>query len=222
MFSIDSIWSVLLRYWPTFLSGLLGTLKTATIVVIIGTLCGAILALLKMIKFKPLQFVISAYVEVIRGTPLLLQLYFFYFGLPMMLPFDISKEFSIILALIVNSSAYVSEIFRAGIFAVDHGQVEAAESLGMSSFHMMTRIIMPQAIKNILPALGNEFVMMIKETSLSSTFYMTDLMTSYRIVNSASFKTIEPLIILAVIYFVLTFTFSRIVKYFEWRLSISD
>ena len=102
---------------------------------------------------------------------------------------------SVIIALVINSSAYVAEIIRSGIQSVDKGQREAAKSLGMSNVHMMTKIIIPQAIKNILPALGNEFVMMIKETSLASTFYIGELMTVNSVIKSATYKSIEPLVI---------------------------
>ena len=138
------------------------------------------------------------------------------------MPFEISDQACIIIALVINSSAYVAEIIRAGIQAVDKGQTEAAKSLGMSNFHMMTRIIFPQAIKNILPALGNEFIMMVKETSLASVFFINDLMTSYKVIQSATFKPIEPLIITGVIYFIVTFSLSKVVKYMEGRMSVSD
>ncbi len=219
---LTSTWVLFLKYWPVFLEGLIATLKTAAIVVVFGTLVGAILAMLKQIRFKPLSLFLTFMINFLRGTPLLLQLFFFYLAFPSIVGFDLSTEFCIILALIVNSSAYVAEIFRAGIQAVDSGQYEAASSLGMSEFHRMTRIILPQAIKNILPALGNEFVMMIKETSLSSTFFMSDIMTSFQVVKSNSFLVLEPLIIIAIIYFTLTTVFSSLVKLLETRLSVSD
>ena len=124
---------------------------------------------------------------------------------------------SVIIALIINSSAYVAEIIRSGIQSVDKGQREAAKSLGMSNVHMMTKIIIPQAIKNILPALGNEFVMMIKETSLASTFYIGELMTVNSVIKSATYKSIEPLI-----YFIVTYSLSKLIKYMEGKLSVSD
>ncbi len=187
-----------------------------------GTFFGAIFALIKMSNNKIVRSVSTIYVEIIRGTPLLLQLYFFWLFLPEYVPFEMSDRTCIIVALIINSSAYVAEIIRAGIQAVDKGQTEAAKSLGMSNFNMMTKIILPQAIKNILPALGNEFIMMVKETSLASVFFIDDLMTSYKKVQSLTYKPIEPLIIVAVIYFVVTFSLSKVVKYMEGRMSVSD
>lgn len=216
---LHSTFQLFIKYHDIFIAGIYATLKTALIVVIMGTLLGSILALLQYIKFKPLNLFLSFYVELIRGTPLLLQLYFFYLMLPNILNMELSTTFSIITALIINSSAYVAEIFRAGIQAVDQGQFEAASSLGMSEFHMMVRIILPQAIKNILPALGNELIMMIKETSLSSTFFMADIMTSFQIVSTASYLPIQSLIIVGLIYFTLTFTLSKGVKFIEKRFN---
>ena len=124
--------------------------------------------------------------------------------------------------MIINSSAYVAEIIRSGIQSVDKGQREAAKSLGMSNRNTMTKIILPQAVKNILPALGNEFVMMVKETSLASTFFIGELMTVNTVIKSATYKSIEPLVIVGLIYFIVTFTLSKGVKFMERRLSVSD
>lgn len=212
----------LLNKWPMFLNGLNITLGLAGITVVLGTLAGALIALLKLSKNRGLNIIISFYIELIRGTPLLLQLYFFYYLLPDVLHLDLSKATCIITALVVNSSAYVAEIIRAGIQAVDKGQREAAMSLGMTEGHCLQKIILPQAFKNILPALGNEFIMMVKETSLASTFFIGDLMTQSKIISGAAFMTIEPLMIVGVIYFIVTFVLSKLVGYLEWRLKVSD
>lgn len=219
---VQDIIKILESYWYVFLEGLGGTLSLAAITVFFGMIFGAVFAIIKLSKSKIVQMISTAYIEIIRGTPLLLQLYFFWLFLPKYLPFEISDWTCIVIALVVNSSAYVAEIIRAGIQAVDKGQMEAAKSLGMSDVHMMTRIIFPQAIKNILPALGNEFIMMVKETSLASVFFINDLMTSYQMIKSATFKPIAPLIITAVIYFIVTFSLSKVVKAMEGRLSVSD
>ena len=154
---------------------------------------------------------------------MLLQLYFFYFLLPALLPFlEMSDFTSITVACIVNSSAYVAEIIRAGIDAVDKGQTEAARSLGLNSRQTMIRVVLPQAIKNILPALCNEFVMVIKETSLASTFFVGELMTQYKTISGALYLPIEPLIIVGCIYFILTFTLSKCIAVFERRLKASE
>ena len=219
---VQDMIKILDQYWYVFLEGLGGTLSLAAITVFFGMIFGAVLAIIKLSKSKIVQFISTAYIEIIRGTPLLLQLYFFWLFLPKYLPFEISDWTCIVIALVINSSAYVAEIIRAGIQAVDKGQMEAAKSLGMSDVHMMTRIIFPQAVKNILPALGNEFIMMVKETSLASVFFINDFMTSYQMIKSATFKPIAPLMITAVIYFIVTFSLSKVVKAMEGRLSVSD
>ena len=219
---VQDMIKILDQYWYVFLEGLGGTLSLAAITVFFGMIFGAVLAIIKLSKSKIVQFISTAYIEITRGTPLLLQLYFFWLFLPKYLPFEISDWTCIVIALVINSSAYVAEIIRAGIQAVDKGQMEAAKSLGMSDVHMMTRIIFPQAVKNILPALGNEFIMMVKETSLASVFFINDLMTSYQMIKSATFKPIAPLMITAVIYFIVTFSLSKVVKAMEGRLSVSD
>jgi ABC-type amino acid transport system permease subunit len=163
------------------------------------------------------------YTEIIRGTPMLLQLYLFYFALPMLVPLLNKQKYACVaIALVCNSAAYVSEIFRSGIQAVDIGQTEAARSLGMSKRLTMTQIILPQAIKNILPALANEFIMVIKDTSLASTFFIGDLMTQCLLVKGATYLTIEPLVIVGVIYFVLTFSLSKLVGVMERRMRRGD
>lgn len=219
---LENIITVVERYWSLFLSGLGYTLLLALITVVCGTLLGSLIALMRMARFRPLSVVATAFIEVIRGTPLLLQLYVFYFLVPKIMPFEIGEFTSVSMALVINSTAYVAEIIRAGILAVDRGQTEAARSLGMDSRQTMVKIVMPQAVKNILPALCNEFVAVVKETSLASTFFVGDLMTVFRRINASIFMTLEPLIVVGIIYFVVTFTMSKAVGVLERRLKYSD
>lgn len=223
---LTEIFEVGWKYRALFLEGTLGTLQLAFITVFFGTVLGALVAMMKMSKFKPVSAIAGFYIGIIRGTPMLVQLYIFYLFVPQMSPFikslDLPEYFYIVLSLIINSSAYVSEIIRSGIQAVDKGQTEAARSLGMSSKNTMIRIIMPQAIKNILPALGNEFIMMIKETSLASTFYINELMRTKIILQSTYFLTWQPLFVIAFIYYVLTSVLTKGVSLLEKRLSVSD
>ncbi|MCH5316513.1 MAG: amino acid ABC transporter permease [Eubacterium sp.] len=198
------------------------TLLLSFITVAVGSILGVFLCLGRMARFKPLNWVVKAFVEVVRGTPLLLQLYIFYFLVPKILPFTVSDFGSVAIGLVINSGAYVSEVFRSGIQAVDRGQSEAARSLGLTSSMTMRRIVLPQAIKNILPALGNEFVTVIKETSLASTFFVGDLMTSYLIVKGNTYLTMECLLIVGVLYFLLNFVLSRLLGVFERRLKAND
>ncbi|MBR5292691.1 MAG: amino acid ABC transporter permease [Clostridia bacterium] len=214
----------MVKYWDVFLiKGLSITISLSIIAVFFGAILGALLALGKMSRFKILRGIITAFIEIIRGTPILLQLYLFYFILPMALPaLNIETYPSIAIALVVNSSAYVSEVIRSGIQAVDKGQTEAARSLGLNKTQTMLKVVLPQAVKNILPALGNEFIMIIKETSLASTFFVGDLMTSYLTVRGATFLAIESLFIVGVIYFVLTFALSKLVGVYENKLKNAE
>jgi len=210
------------NYYPIFLQGLVGTLWLAAITVLAGTVLGMLIALMRMSRLKTLNVISQVYTDVLRGTPILLQLYFFWLALPKIVPFEMSDTSCIVVALIINSSSYISEIIRAGIAAVDKGQWEAARSLGLSETNVMMKVIMPQAIKNILPALGNQFVMMVKETSLASVFFVGELTTSYKSVQSMTFLSIQPLIIVGVIYLVVTTVLSKLVGVFERRMRVSD
>lgn len=203
-----------------FLEGAKWTLIISLASVALGVLLGSILTLLKRSKFKLLKFIASAYIEIVRGTPLLLQIFIVYFGLSNIL--NINELFAVIIALSLNSAAYVSELIRAGIEAVDKGQMEAARSLGMSQAMAMRKIVIPQAVKNILPAIGNEFVAIIKESSMASTLGMAELMYAAKVVSTKSFNYTETLIMSAVFYFIMTFSLGRLIKYIERRLKVSD
>ena len=214
----QNIGKLLNKYPGIFLEGLWGTLWISAVVVLCGAVLGLLVATLRMSKVKILNKIADIYIEILRGTPILLQLYLFYFAMPDSVP----EAVSIILALIVNASAYISEIIRAGIGAVDKGQWEAARSLGLSSKNTMTRVILPQATKNILPALCNEFITTIKGTSLASVFFLGELMTSFKTAQSATFLPLESLIIVGTIYFILNFVLSRLLRVLERRLAVSD
>ena len=217
---IKKMGEIFSEYWYNFLvEGLGTTLILSLITVGFGAVLGALLAILKMSKIKIIDWIITAFVEVIRGTPLLLQLYIGYFLLPELFPFlNLNEFWSVALALILNSAAYVSEIIRSGIEAVDKGQTEAARSLGLNGTTTMIQIVLPQAIKNILPALCNEFITIVKETSLASTFFVGELMTIYAMVKGITFAPIPTLMIVGVIYFVLNFILSKALKLVERRL----
>ena len=219
---MEKVIKVWLKYYPVYLSGLWGTLWISAVTVFLGALLGMVVALMRMSRLKILRLISNVYVEILRGTPILLQLYFFWIGLPKLVPFELTDTQCIVAALVVNASAFISEIIRAGIGAVDKGQWEAARSIGLSETHVMTRIILPQAVKNILPALGNEFIMIIKDTSLGSTFFIGDLMTQYQTISGKTYLVIEPLVIIGVIYFVVTFSMSKLITVLERRLKNDD
>ena len=220
---VGNITMLVQKYSGLFLEGMGYTLLLALITVTFGTVLGTLVALAKMGKFKVLSFLATAYIEIMRGTPLLLQLYLFYFLVPQMLPWEPSKFTCVCTALVIECYGLcVPKIIRAGIQAVDPGQMEAARSLGLNTSQAMKKVILPQALKNILPALGNEFVTDIKETSLASTFFLGDLMTTFRTLNGALYLTLEPLIIVGIIYFLLTFTLSKLIAVFERRMASND
>lgn len=220
----ENVVKLLVKYWDKFLlTGLGYTLSLAAITVFFGAILGSLIALLRMSKVAPFRWIAAAYTEIIRGTPMLLQLYLFYFGLPMLIPLLNKQQYACVaIALVCNSAAYVSEIIRSGIQAVDQGQTEASRSLGLSQKQTMLSVVLPQAVKNILPALGNEFIMITKDTSLASTFFIGDLMTQCLLIKGATYLTIEPLLIIGIIYFIVTFVLSKVVSAYERRLRRGD
>lgn len=210
------------KYGSFFLTGLKNTILISIIGVVFGAVFGAMFALMKISRIKPLKWLAAAYIEFIRGTPLLVQVFLVYFGTTAVLGLDISAFICGAIALVINCAAYIAEIIRAGINAVDNGQMEAARSLGLNYSQTMKNVIMPQAIKNILPALGNEFVTVIKESSIISVIGVSEIMFNAQVVQGASFDPFTPLLVAAILYFILTFTLSRIMNVFEGRMKISD
>lgn len=215
---VVNVFKIIKEYFSLIIEGLGMTLLLSLLTVVFGAILGFVICLMTMSKNKIIKYIGTAYVEVVRGVPLLLQLFVIYLAMPN----TVSKFISATLALIINSGAYVSEIFRAGIQAVDKGQTEAARSLGMNKTQTMIRIILPQAIKNILPAVGNEYVTVIKETSLASSFYLGELMTVQSLIGTATYLYLDAYIVVAIFYFISTFTLSKLIKMLERRLEVSD
>lgn len=215
------------KYWPLFIDGAGMTLLLAFFTVIFGVVLGVFWALLRMCPVRVLRWIAGAYIEFIRGTPVMVQILLIFYGLPQIglgippVPWlgpNFARVSSGILALSINSSAYVAEIIRSGIQAVDIGQTEASRSLGMSAAQTMAHIVLPQAIRNILPALGNEFVTVIKESSVVMVIGIGELMYKTSTVYNNSYRYIEALLVCAVIYFVMTFITSRLIALAERRL----
>lgn len=213
-------------YVKTLLQGVLITIVLALIAVLMGTLIAVIPTYFRLSKHKILNFIGGSYVEIIRGTPLLVQVMIIYafVKLPVMtvLGMDFGAFLLGMVALIINSSAYASETFRAGILSIEKGQKEAGLSLGMTEKSTMLHIIMPQAIKNIMPSLGNEFVTLIKETSIFMYLGIAELMYSAQIVKTSTYRTKEVYIVTALLYFVLTFTTSKLMSKLEKRMRKQD
>ena len=220
---LQNVIKVLTKYGYLFADGVWITIELSLITVACSSILGSLMAILRRSRLGMVRFITSAYVEIVRGTPLLLQLYFFYFMLPQFLPFLNLSEFAcVVIALVFNSIAYVAEIVRAGIDAVDRGQMEAARSLGLNGRQAMVRVILPQAVKNILPAIGNEFVTIIKESAITYTIGVQDLMAAVKAAQAGTFLVLEPLLVVAALYFCLTFPTSKVIAYFERRMSRGD
>lgn len=210
------------KYFEYYLKGAEITIVLAFFAVLFGTIIGLGFTLLRRSRFKVTRWIGTAYVEFVRGTPLLVQIYIIYIGLPKLIGIDLPDMTVGAIALSLNSAAYVSEIIRAGIEAVDKGQMEAARSLGMNQRMAMFQVVIPQAFKNILPALGNEFISVIKESSMVSVIGVAELMYNAGIVRGNTALGLEPIVVAAVIYFGLTFTLTRGLKYVERRMKASD
>ena len=208
--------SFIAEYMPYYFKGIKYTLLISFVAVLFGAIFGSILFYMKSSNFhiwkiKPLKILAVAYIEIIRGTPMILQIFIVYAGAEPFLGIDLTALQSAFIAIALNSAAYVSEIVRAGIDAVDKGQMEAARSLGMKKSTAMILIVVPQAIRNILPAIGNEFVTVIKESSMASVVGVGELMYAAKIVQGSTYRSLEPLIVAAGFYFILTFTLGSVI-----------
>ena len=211
---------LIIKYWPLFLEGATTTVLLSFFSVIVGVGCGTLMALARLSSNKFLSKAAKVYIDIIRGTPLLVQLYLVYFGLATVL--DLNDFVSGVIAVSVNTTAYIAEIIRSGIQSVDKGQLDAARSMGMPKRMAMRQIILPQAMKNILPAIGNEFATLIKETSIVSLIGIHDLMYSSDTVRGATFTVFIPLLMTAFLYFVMTTTIAFFMDKLERKLQASD
>ena len=211
--------------WKYLVNGLKVTLTITFFALIIGVVLGFLVAIVRSTydktgKLKILNLICKVYLTVIRGTPVVVQLliiYFIIFG-----SVDINKTLVAVMAFGFNSGAYVAEIFRSGIMSIDDGQFEAGRSLGFNYAQTMFYIIMPQAFKNVLPALGNEFIVLLKETSVSGYIALEDLTKGGDIIRSRTYDAFMPLIAAAVIYLVMVMIFTKLVNMLERRLRNSD
>lgn len=249
--------SRIVPYAKLFQQGMIVTVLLALFTVVIGFVLALVLALMRMSnvrpfralgidkdghlrekgflalvsRFNPLSFLATAYVEILRSTPVLVQVFIIYYGVfsVIQLPgfqlfgfIKFNRFFPGVVALGMNSGAYLCEIIRSGIQSIDGGQTEAARSLGLSQWQNLRYIVLPQALKNILPAIANEFVVIIKESAITYTIGVQDIMSAVNAVKGATFVIIEPLLVATAIYFCLCFPTSKIIAYFERRMSRGD
>lgn len=200
------------------LQGAVISIKIYVVTIIFAIPLGMLCAMGKLTKIAPLKWFLEMYTWVFRGTPLLLQLFFTYFGLKILFGIELSKEMAAYLTFIINYGAYFTEIFRAGIQSIDKGQYEAAKALGMNYGQTMKRIIIPQAIKVILPPTGNEAVTLIKDTALVSVIALADILRNAKSVVSRT-ASVEGYLIAAVLYLIMTFVIIKVFKYIEKRFA---
>lgn len=218
------------KYTPYFVDGVLNTLALSVVAVLLAVLPALVLALMRLSKNKLIHTLSGAYIAIFRSTPIMVQLSIIYFGLfnAVRIPnitigfIRLNMFIPFVVSLALNSSAYVAETFRAGILAVDSGQMEAARSLGLSQWKSMQLVVLPQAIKNVLPALGNEMVTMVKESSICSAYGMMELMWSARNVAGTTGISIGPFVFIALIYFCINFPASKAIEALERRMRRGD
>ncbi len=228
------VYKILMLYWPAFLKGTGTTLLlsiTGTVVgFVIGLLCGIVKTIpinendraVKKIFLKIVNAVISVYVEVFRGTPMMVQAMVIFYGAAAITGVTLNRIVAGIVIVSINTGAYMSEIVRGGITSIDKGQFEGAQAIGMTHWQTMRCVVIPQVIRNILPATGNEFVINIKDTSVLNVISVTELYFQSKSAAGAYFRYFETFLITSVIYFVLTFTVTRILRMIERKLDGAD
>ena len=218
------------EYMPLFLSGIKNTMIIAITGTVLGFLLGLIVATVKTVEpgkggiksvlVKTLQFIMSAYIEIFRGTPMIVQAMVIYYGIFQNVSID--KTVAAIFIVSINTGAYMAEIIRGGIISVDIGQTEGALSVGMTHWQAMTNVVLPQAIRNIMPSIGNEFVVNIKDSSVLSVISVSELFFAGKSAAGTYLKYFEVFFIIAVIYFVLTFTVTRLLRFIEKKMDGDD
>jgi len=210
--------SIIPGIMPALLAGAKMTIELAVISVAIGFVIGSLVGIARVSQNRALRVIAGIYVDFIRGTPLLVQLFLVYFGLPTLIGRPVPPFIAAISAMGINSGAYVAEIVRAGIQSIDRGQTEAARSLGLTSSQTMQYIIFPQAFRRIIPPLGNEFIAMLKDSSLVSVIALEDLLRKGQVVITRTFRPFEVYTVVALIYLVMTFVISKLVSWSERKL----
>ena len=214
--------NLVVNSFPLLLVGAGVTIQITVLSTAIGFVIGLIVGVARISHLRPLRMLAEVYVEFFRGTPLLVQIFLFYFALPVITGQRIDPFIAAISACGINSGAYVAEIFRAGIQSVDEGQMEAGRSLGMTWLQTMRYIIVPQAFKRVIPPLGNEFIAMLKDSSLVSVIGFEELTRRGQLIIAKTYGSFEIWMSVAVIYLVMTLTISRFVAYLERRYRVND
>ncbi|MDF2592348.1 MAG: polar amino acid transporter, inner rane subunit [Clostridia bacterium] len=221
LIEIKQFLSIVIAFAPKFLPAVLKTLELSVVSILLGTLFGLVVVALKLTKLKTLEKITNGYISIVRGTPLLLQLYFIFYGLPL-IGLEFSRSTSAIIGLAFHSGAYISEIFRGSINSIHYGQEEAGKALGMSKYQIFIHIILPQAFKRSVPALGNQFIIAVKDSSLASVITITETMLIARQFVAATYNPFPILFIAGVYYYVIITIISRLLRRLERRLSVNE
>lgn len=230
--SLEWIIRILENNWPMFLRGAGVTLWISVVGTILGTIIGLIVGVIRTIPvpekgakkgvLRVVNWLLSAYIEFFRGTPMIVQAMVIYYGSALAFEIDIDRIVAALFIVSINTGAYMSEIVRGGIISVDKGQFEAAQAIGMNHFQTMTNVVLPQVVRNILPATGNEFVINIKDTSVLNVISVSELFFQTKTVAGNNFRYFETFFITCILYFVMTFTITRILRYIEVKLDGPD
>lgn len=216
-FNFSLVWDNL----PLLLNGVLVTIKITAMAVGCGFFLGLLTSIGNLSRYWLIRALAKMYVHIIRGTPLLVQIFIIYFALPTIINRPIDPYFASVTACSINSGAYVAEIFRAGLQSVDKGQMEAGRSLGLSWGQTMYSIIVPQAFRNVIPALGNEFIAMLKDSSLVSAIGFVELMRQGQLIIARTYSPMEIWTTVALLYLIMTQTISQTVAYIERRNKVA-
>ncbi len=226
--SFDTIVSIFIKNWPMFLRGAGTTILISIIGTIIGLIIGLIIGIvrtiplpnkgIKRITLIVANKILSIYIEFFRGTPMIVQAMVIFYGTAQAFGIQMNRVFAALLIVSINTGAYMSEIVRGGIVSIDNGQFEAAQAIGMNHMQTMMNVILPQVIRNILPATGNEFVINVKDTSVLNVISVTELFFQTKSIAGATFKFFEPYFIASIIYLIMTITITRILRYIERKM----
>jgi His/Glu/Gln/Arg/opine family amino acid ABC transporter permease subunit len=216
MYNFD--WSVAYDYMPALMRGLVVTLKVSAISELVGIILGLFLALCRLSAIAPLRYFAIAYIDFLRGIPVLVMLLWVYYGFSILFNLNLTEMQAAVIGLGCSYSAYLAEIFRSGIQAIPVGQREASRTLGLAGWQIMAYVVLPQAVRIIVPPLGNTVISMLKDSSLVAIIAVSDMMRQTMIAASETFRPFELYAAAAVIYYILTFLTARIVTLIERRL----
>jgi len=226
--SLQTMYDIAVNNWPMFVRGATTTLQISILATILGTFLGLLIGVIRTIPqpekgllkyvLKLINGLLAVYIEVFRGTPMIVQAMVIFYGIPLIYGIYLDRTFAAILIVTINTGAYMSEIVRGGILSVDKGQYEAAEAIGMNHLQTMMNVVLPQVIRNILPATGNEFVINIKDTSVLNVISVTELFFATNSIAGVNYKYFETFLVSALIYLVMTFSVTTILRIVERKM----